>query len=463
MENSRLRKQLFIHHEDVLIKTFHLKNEIYFLGAMQECNECEGYPYLSIHYPTISKKHCKLESNAGKLWITDFYSRNGIFKDDGKTRLNPGERIEWKKEEILLIGPFTFSWNESHQPLFEPTAIYAEAFNPFSNTLKSIDTSSEGKKVLDSVYSEIHGDGPLEGLLQDPSCKDIIINGASSIFVDRGDGLKKIDVHFISELSYESWVLRTAHDAGRRLDLQNPICHATLKNGARFHAVLPPIANQKTSVAIRRLKSAPLDEKAALEAKWLDEKSLVILRRGIQERKNILIAGGTGSGKTSLLNFLCQYMPSHERLITIEDTIELTPRLENCVQLQSREANADGIGKITVRELLASALRMRPDRIIVGECRGSEVIDMLQAFNTGHPGSLSTIHANSALEALKRLELLALLGAQNLSVEGIREWIHTSIDLIVYVTRFSNGIRAVSEIYQKTGLTFEKQYERNSH
>jgi pilus assembly protein CpaF len=196
-----------------------------------------------------------------------------------------------------------------------------------------------------------------------------------------------------------------------------------------------------------------------LETKWVSPLALNILKSAVEDQKNIIISGGTSTGKTSLLNFLCQFISKSQRVITVEDTQELHPPIQNLVQLQARKANSDGVGEVTLRSLVQCSLRLRPDRIIVGECRGDEVIELLQVLNTGHPGSLSTIHANSPVEALQRLELLALLGAQNLSLEAIRTWIKSSIDLVVQLERTLDGHRFVSSIMNQSGQTI---YEHKS-
>jgi pilus assembly protein CpaF len=210
--------------------------------------------------------------------------------------------------------------------------------------------------------------------------------------------------------------------------------------------VISPVYTGGVCVSIRRFATAPTCEEKALSTGWMDERALEILKDVVRNRKNIIISGGTSTGKTSLLNFLCQYFGKRERILTIEDTVELQPPVANLIQLQARKPNADGVGEITLRSLIQCALRLRPDRIIVGECRGNEVIEMLQALNTGHPGSITTIHANSTREALSRLELLAMLGATNLTIQAIRRWIASTIEIVIQVDRDILGQRFVAEI-----------------
>ena len=431
---------------------------------------------LSLRYPTVSKRHGVVGITEAHVTYTDLRSRNGSYIGHEKKPALAETPVNWKKGEPLFIGPFSLKWHRDQTTDHKQNeqAIRGELADLYAKFLAEDPLQAHEKllihaerlehdrrtHVLESIHYEFHGDGPLRGCLSDSRCREIIINGFDEIYVDTGAGLEKLSQTFVSPQTYEAWAVRTAHHAGRRLDLQHPVCEATLANGARFHAVMSPVSARGLSVAIRRFGSAPLEEGQALESGWVDDNSLAIMKAAVDQKLNIVISGGTSTGKTSLLNFLCRYLPRNERILTVEDTVELAPPVENLVQLQARKSNADGVGEISLRQLVQCALRMRPDRIIVGECRGSEVIEMLQALNTGHPGSLTTVHSNSTEEALHRLELLALLGATNLSIECIREWIRTTIDLIVQVERDSIGHRHVSEISRRRDRSFEIIYKR---
>ena len=436
-----------------------------------------------LSYPTVSRRHGQLVLVDGTVSYTDLSSRNGslLVEGDRQQRLAPELASAWSQRARLHIGPFTLNWCAAQGEVAPPVPgssvpdlqRHARRYSSLLTEnpglardlfFDELEGNSRRADIVERVQREFHGDGPLHGWLSDPSCREIILNAHDEIYVDLGAGLSKSPHAFLARESFEAWAVRTAHAAGRRLDLQHPICEATLPNGARFHAVMPPVSARGISVAIRRFGSAPIDEVRALETGWLDAASLTILKAAVARKRNTVISGGTSTGKTSLLNFLCKYLPLDERIVTVEDTVELAPPVHNLVQLQSRAANADGIGQVALRQLVQCALRMRPDRIIVGECRGSEVLEMLQALNTGHPGSLTTVHANSTEEAVQRLELLALLGAPNLSVDCIREWIRSSVEVIVQVGGDATGHRHVGAIAEKASSSgkLEVVYRRDA-
>lgn len=436
------------HLNGTLVLTKILESEMTEIGSTET--------QFTLKYPTISKKHASIRHSDEKIYFTD-HSRNGSFLLSGDSRKKiHNSTCEIELRDKIAVGPFILSLRH-HQRNPNPIDTFALKQHLFDSYVSEPEHIHEKlshagleaeciKTLADDLHSECFANGPLEEWLQDPNCKEILINRFDQIYVDLGDGLKNSSKSFLSKNSYETWASRTALSRGRRLDQQHPICEATLENGARFHATLPPISMSGTSVSIRKFGSAPISEVDALNSEWLNAEQLSLLKDAIRTKKNIVISGGTSSGKTSLLNFLCQFISPSERVITIEDTVELHLPIENVVQLQARDANSDGIGQVTIRQLIASALRMRPDRIIVGECRGAEVLDMLQALNTGHPGSLTTLHANSPKEALQRLELLTLLGSSNLSRTTVSEWLKQTIDIIVQVQRNESGSRSVCSI-----------------
>lgn len=422
---------------------------------------------IALSYPTVSRRHGTIIVGTESISFLDLGSRNGTLLEDqgNELELKPDQTAVWPSGAKIRIGPFALKWRQaSSDAEFHVTretelnriaAVYSRLLVETPQLARerlyeTLEEQPNRDALLERIYREFHGHGPVHDWIDSPACREILINAHNEIYVDVGDGLIRADSSFLSRESFEAWATRTAHAAGRRLDLHHPICEATLENGARFHAVMSPVSARGLAVAIRRFGSAPLTESAALESAWISQEALGVLKKAILSKRNIVISGGTSTGKTSLLNFLCQYLPQHERVVTVEDTVELSPPVHNLVQLQARNANSDGVGEVSLRELVQCALRMRPDRIIVGECRGPEVLDMLQALNTGHPGSITTIHANSDTEALERLELLALLGAPNLSVDCIRRWIHSSVELVVQVARSASGQRFVKSIAART-------------
>lgn len=458
-------------HDGLKLKNYRLALGQYELGNADL--------FLALRYPTVSKRHGFVAVMKDRVTYTDLGSRNGSFMGLEKKPIVCEREIDWQRGEPLFIGPFALRWHmeqddnttqNEHAIRTELAEIYAKllAENPQDAHQKLLIHAERVEqdrrtRVLESIHYEFHGDGPLRKYLSEVQCRELLINGFDEIYVDTGGGLERLSETFVSPQTYEAWAVRTAHHAGRRLDLQHPVCEATLANGSRFHAVMSPVSARGLSVSIRRFGSAPLDEAHALASEWIDRDSLAIMKAAVHQKLNIVISGGTSTGKTSLLNFLCRYLPLNERILTVEDTVELAPPVDNLVQLQARKPNADGVGEISLRQLVQCALRMRPDRIIVGECRGAEVIEMLQALNTGHPGSLTTVHSNSTEEALHRLELLTLLGATNLSIECIREWIRTTIDLIIQVERDSLGHRHVAAISKRQDRSFETIYRRPPH
>ncbi len=427
-----------------------------------------------LQFPTVSRFHAEIVVVENQVEVRDLGSRNGTYL--GANKLEPHRSTAWPSAASLRIGPYELRWQpeptrtvstfaEQRRLIEKLAEIYCSRTAnqnriEFTNSrlrpeiescLQELDPEQKlgpnlRAALVNRVHHEFHGHGPLTEALDRSSCREVLVNPFDEVFVDLGDGLVRSQDSFFSPQSYMAWILRTAIACGRRLDLQNPICDATLSNGARFHAVLPPIAFGGPAVSIRRFGSAPMNESTAITQGWISPEKLELLKQGIATKKNIVISGGTSTGKTSLLNFLAQWIAPTERVITIEDTVELALNSTNHVQLQARVPNAEGIGTVSLRDLLRCALRMRPDRIIVGECRGAEVLDMLQALNTGHPGSLTTVHANSPPEALHRLELLALLGAPNLSATSIARWIRQSVDWVVQVEREPSGQRRVALI-----------------
>lgn len=307
-------------------------------------------------------------------------------------------------------------------------------------------------ELLEFVLHESLGLGPLESLLEDDDIREIMINGPATLFVERRGRIERIPAQFSGESALRGIIERIVAPLGRRVDDASPMVDARLPDGSRVNVVLAPLAVRGTAVTIRRFGQRRMTARSLVEGASLNEWMLKFLTVCVRHRKNIVVSGGTGSGKTTLLNVLSALIPREERVVTIEDSAELSLDHPNLVSLETRPANLEGRGEITVRDLVRNALRMRPDRIIVGECRGGETLDMLQAMNTGHDGSMSTVHANSPRESLSRLEVMVLMSGVELPITAIREQIASSVHIIVHQARFPCGTRRVTHITEVTGL-----------
>ncbi|MDZ5474428.1 CpaF family protein [Bacillus sp. 31A1R] len=322
------------------------------------------------------------------------------------------------------------------------------------NEEKVIITSEQTEQIIQQIINESVGYGPLESLLRDESITEIMVNGANEVFIERQGKLEKTDVRFKDDQHVRHIIDRIIAPLGRRIDESSPMVDARLQDGSRVNAVIPPISVDGPSVSIRKFKKDPFKLDDLKDFGSFSEEMSMFLQAAVQSKANILVSGGTGSGKTTLLNVLSDSIPSGERIVTIEDMAELRFSYDNLVRLEARPPNMEGTGEVTIRHLVKNALRMRPDRIIVGEVRGSEAIDMLQAMNTGHEGSLTTIHANSPKDALGRLESMVIMSGLPLTVEVIRGYFVGALDLIVQTSRFTDGKRRIvhiSEIVEENG------------
>ena len=308
-------------------------------------------------------------------------------------------------------------------------------------------------RLAQQVYSSIRGLGPLDQILRDESITEVMINGPDHIFIERGGGLVRLKESFESQKQLESIIQRIVGQAGREVNQANPICDTRLPDGSRVNVVLPPIALCGPTVTIRKFSKTPMTMEKLIGYGSITEEIAEKLRLLVKAKYNIFICGGTGSGKTTFLNALSEYIPKDERIITIEDSAELQiTGVENLVSMETRNANASGAGAITIRDLIKSSLRMRPERIIVGEVRGGEALDMLQAMNTGHDGSLSTGHANSTEDMLSRLETMVLQGAAGLPLPAIRQQISSALDIIIHLSRLRDKSRKTMQISEVLGM-----------
>jgi pilus assembly protein CpaF len=310
----------------------------------------------------------------------------------------------------------------------------------------------EQEKIQADLLDEVFGLGPLEPLLRDPKISDIMVNDKDHVFIEKGGLLQRTNTTFRDDRHLLQIIDRIVSRVGRRVDESSPMVDARLPDGSRVNAIIPPLALDGPSLSIRRFGTGPLAANSLVELKSISAEMMELLSSAVKARISIVISGGTGSGKTTLLNILSQYIPNNERLVTIEDAAELRLAQENIVRLETRPPNIEGNGAIKQRQLLINCLRMRPDRIIMGEIRGEEAFDMLQAMNTGHEGSMTTIHANTPRDAISRLESMVAMGNMNLPEKSVRQQISSAITIVIQATRMSDGSRKVTSIAEITGM-----------
>ncbi len=306
--------------------------------------------------------------------------------------------------------------------------------------------------LLQDIADDVLGYGPITPLLDDPDVSEVMVNGPSSVYVERHGKIERAQASFVDETHLERIIEKIVGQVGRRIDEANPMVDARLPDGSRVNAVIHPLAIGGPFLTIRRFSVDPLTEEDLIRFGTITENVAKFLRRCVQGRLNVVISGATGSGKTTMLNVLSSYLPDNERIVTIEDAAELQLRQRHVLSLEARPANLEGAGEVTIRDLVRNALRMRPDRIVVGEARGGEALDMLQAMNTGHDGSLTTIHSNSPRDTLARIETMVLMSGMELPVRAIREQISSAVDLIVHVNRFRDGSRRVTHLTEVMGM-----------
>lgn len=313
----------------------------------------------------------------------------------------------------------------------------------------------EREQVQTDVLNELFGLGPLEPLLADKTISDILVNGSRSVYIERRGRLEKVDVTFRNDAHLLQIIDRIVSRIGRRVDESSPMVDARLQDGSRVNAIIPPLALDGPVLSIRRFGADPLQIKDLVEYKALTAPLVQLLEACVKSRLNVLVSGGTGAGKTTLMNCLSSFIPHNERLVTIEDSAELLMQQPHVVRLETRPPNIEGKGEVTQRALVRNALRMRPDRIIIGEVRGEEAVDMLQAMNTGHDGGMTTIHANTPRDALARLETMIAMANLRISDKAMRQQISSAINLIVQVSRMGDGSRKVMSVSEIVGMEGE--------
>jgi len=314
---------------------------------------------------------------------------------------------------------------------------------------------AERERLIEEVLDETFGLGPLEMLLKDHTISDILINGPKNVYVERRGKLEKTAVTFRNDKHLLQIIDRIVSKVGRRVDETCPMVDARLSDGSRVNAIIPPLALDGPAVSIRRFGANPLKLEDLLNYKAFTPEMVMLLEGAIKARLNIIISGGTGSGKTTLLNTLSSFIPNTERIVTIEDAAELQLQQDHVVRLETRPPNIEGRGAITATDLVRNALRMRPERVIIGECRGPETLDMLQAMNTGHEGSMTTLHANSPRDALARIETMIMMTGVELPLKAMRQQIASAVDLIIQANRLQGGPRKITHITEVVGLEQE--------
>ncbi len=453
----------------------------------------EGNDIVLAH-SNVSRNHARIVSGDGHFLIEDLDSANGVFlngrkikegnlkegdeirigdfalrfREEAATGVKMGGRVKAEKKEIVreVEDPLIELKLDIHRQLLEKVDLKrmdlsksddAQVRAKIKKTVEEIisDLGSriprgvERKVLVKEVLDEALGLGPLEDLISDPEVTEIMVNRKDRIYVEKKGKLYLSKKKFVSDEQIQAVI---ESPIGRRIDESMPMVDARLKDGSRVNAIIPPLALQGSTLTIRKFSQTPFTVDDIIGFGSLNKDMAEFLRVGVVARKNIVISGGTGSGKTTLLNVLSALIPHDERIVTIEDSAELKLPQEHVVSLESRPPNIEGKGAITIRDLVRNTLRMRPDRIVVGECRGGEALDMLQAMNTGHDGSLTTGHANSPRDILSRLETMVLMSGMDLPMRAIREQIASAIDIIVQQARMSDGTRKVTHITEVTGM-----------
>lgn len=424
----------------------------------------------------VSRYHAEILKRNGDWTLSDLNTTNGTFIG--------GKRVETEENlqigEIFSIGNFELRLvekekksvqelkREVHNKLLKKTELRNLDFNKVEennlrgkirkiiediikeNNLEIHSITTE--EFISEVLDETLGLGPLEDLINDPEITEIMVNGKDRIYVERHGKLSLYPRKFSSDAQVLAVIERIVAPLGRHIDESSPLVDARLKDGSRVNAIIPPLSISGPALTIRKFSPNLLSVKDLIHSGSLTKEIAEFLKMCVLSKRNILISGGTGTGKTTLLNLISGFLPNEERIITIEDAAELKLSQEHVVRLEARPTNIEGRGEITIRDLVRNALRMRPDRIIVGECRGGETLDMLQAMNTGHDGSCTTVHANSCRDSLLRLETMVLMSGMDLPVSAIREQIASAIHIILQLSRFSNGERKIVKVAEVRGI-----------
>ena len=481
-----------------------LSDGVWLIGRSEMCR-------IRFDFPDVSERHALLTVRDDKAFLEDLHSSNGTYVN-GELIDNP---VELRGDMIVQVGPgmFRVSGEEAVEPEPEPAAESAgqgeqdglggddePAPDPMRELRRSVqeqiqrellkrmdmkrltldgvdregleDTArskirqiidevvAKGRlpdgidavRLEDDVFNEAMRLGPLEDLLADDSVSEIMVNGPTKVYIERGGKLSLSDCQFTDDASVLSVIERIVSPLGRRIDESQPYVDARLADGSRVNAIIPPLSLSGPTITIRKFAKNALTPDDFIRFGTWTRNAAEFMKLCVILRKNIIVAGGTGSGKTTLLNLLSGYIPHNERIITVEDAAELRLQQPHVVRLEARPPNIEGKGAVTIRDLVKNCLRMRPDRIIVGECRGGEALDMLQAMNTGHDGSLTTVHANSPRDVMSRLETMVMMSGMELPSKAIREQVASAVDIVIHESRLSDGSRKVVAITEVTGL-----------
>ena len=458
---------------------------------------------LRLDSKSVSRRHAELSVKDGVVTLTDVGSSRGTFLNGEKVdpgrgvRLAPGDEVRIGDFRLVVphkdaVAPVVSAEQEAafSSAYAETALLYADGMLALQKKIHAIilsrlnagakaanlaadkDLAQRARKCLDEVLRELRheipetvdpglfrqaledellGFGPIAPMLRDPAVSEIMVNGPDRVFVESKGILHETGARFMNEGHLVQLIKRIVEPIGRHVDDASPMVDARLPDGSRVNAIMPPLALDGASLTIRKFADKKLTTDDLIAFGSMTAEMAAFLAEAVRQRQNILVSGGTGSGKTTLLNILSQFIPERERLVTIEDSAELKLSHRNIVRLEARPANIEGKGRIAIRDLVVNALRMRPDRIIVGECRGAEALDMLQAMNTGHDGSLTTAHANNPRDAMSRLENMVMMAGYELPSSAIREQIASAINLVVQQSRLADGSRKIVKVVEVTG------------
>ena len=376
---------------------------------------------------------------------TERYRAAGLQATDSVTEV----RLRIQRRLADELGPTLYAGGAQAEDLEERVRqtlaeLIAREETPLAGTDKA--------RIIREVTDDVLGHGPIESLLRDPSVSEVMVNGHDHVFVERFGRIERADVEFDDEAHLRRIIDRICSRVGRRVDEASPMVDARLPDGSRVNAVVPPVALDGSSLTVRKFASSPLTVADLIRFGTLSRRTADFLEACVRGRRNIVVSGGTGSGKTTTLNVLSAFVPHDERIVTIEDAAELQLRQEHVVRMEARPLNSEGKGLINTRDLVRNALRMRPDRIVVGEVRDAAALDMLQAMNTGHDGSLTTLHANTPRDAIARMETMVLMGGMDLPIRAIRDQISAAVDVIIQVSRLKDGSRKITHISEVVGM-----------